>query len=170
MSYCRKLTERERAADRLPAGYAYTLPSEAQWEYACRAGTTTVYHWGDRFETGKCNVENDPGSRDDANVAIFKRRGLPTDSTVPVGSFEANAWGLHDMHGNVWEWCSDWYGDYPNGNVTDPTGPTSGSYRVRRGGSWVNTATSARSAYRVWNSPGVRIHSLGFRVALTPSR
>ncbi|MBR5161471.1 MAG: formylglycine-generating enzyme family protein, partial [Thermoguttaceae bacterium] len=77
----------------------------------------------------------------------------------------ANAWGLYDMHGNVWEWCQDWFGDYPSGSVTDPTGPSNGSDRVIRGGSWNSDARSCRSAYRFYNEPGYRSNRLGFRVA-----
>ncbi len=167
VEFCRKLTERERAAGRLPSGYEYTLPTEAQWEYACRAGTTTAYSWGNEFELGRCNVENDPGSSETKNVATFERRGLPTDSTMPVGQFAANAWGLYDMHGNVWEWCRDWYGDYPGGTVADPMGPSSGTFRVRRGGCWRNSATYCRSANRNGNEPGRRNRYLGFRLALS---
>jgi len=167
VEFCRKLTERERAAGRLPSGYEYTLPTEAQWEYACRAGTTTAYSWGNEFELGRCNVENDPGSSETKNVATFERRGLPTDSTMPVGQFAANAWGLYDMHGNVWEWCRDWYGDYPGGTVADPMGPSWGADRVYRGGSLSSTAAGCRSAYRGNVGPGCRSSYLGFRLALS---
>ncbi|MBI2191590.1 MAG: SUMF1/EgtB/PvdO family nonheme iron enzyme [Planctomycetes bacterium] len=125
----------------------YGLPTEAQWEYACRGGTDTAYSWGMSFKQGKCNVENDVGSSDDANVAMFKSMGLPTDSTVPVGKFLANAWGFHDMHGNVWEWCQDWYAGYEQGEVTDPIG-SAGSLRVFRGGGWGYAAHNCRSALR----------------------
>jgi formylglycine-generating enzyme required for sulfatase activity len=149
VEFCRKLTDRERAAGRLPEGYVYTLPTEAQWEYACRAGTTGAYA-GDLGAMGW--YKDNSGS-----------------TTHPVGQKRANAWGLYDMHGNVWEWCLDWKGDYPSGNVTDPTGPSSGSHRIVRGGSWINAALYARSANRLWFSPGFRRNFLGFRVALAPS-
>jgi len=148
-------------------GKNYRLPTEAQWEYACRAGTTTAYSWGNEFELGRCNVENDPGSSETKNVATFERRGLPTDSTMPVGQFAANAWGLYDMHGNVWEWCRDWYGDYPGGTVADPMGPSWGADRVYRGGSLSSTAAGCRSAYRGNVGPGCRSSYLGFRLALS---
>jgi formylglycine-generating enzyme required for sulfatase activity len=118
VQFCRVLTERERQAGRLPAGYAYQLPTEAEWEYACRAGTA-----GDYAGTG---VLGDMGWYD-ANSG---------STTHPVGEKRANAWGLHDMHGNVWEWCADWYGSYPGGSVSDPRGADSGSNRVSRGGGW----------------------------------
>lgn len=149
-AYAKWLTERERAAGRLPAGYAYTLPSEAQWEYACRAGTTGAYA-GDL----------------DAMAWYSSNSGSTTHA---VGQRRANAWGLYDMHGNVWEWCSDWFGDYPSGSVTDPAGANSGSVRVYRGGSWGDTAASARSANRNWVSPGLRNSLLGFRLALSAVR
>lgn len=151
MEFCRKLTEHERRAGRLPPRHEYTLPTEAQWEYACRAGTT-----GDHAGTP-------------ADVAWLK--GTAKDQTHPVAQKQPNAWGLHDMHGNVWEWCLDWYdeksyGMYKNANVTDPTGPAAGTLRVSRGGSWFSTAPFCRSADRNWNSPGRRDYVLGFRVVL----
>jgi formylglycine-generating enzyme required for sulfatase activity len=152
MEFCRKLTERERAAGRLPEGYVYTLPTEAQWEYAARAGTTGDYGGTGRLDDMGWYTSNSGGS------------------TKPVGTKQANAWGLYDMHGNVWEWCLDWYGTYPGGSVTDTTGPASGSPRVRRGGSWWGTADNCRSAVRFGHTPGNRFANLGFRPALAPSR
>ncbi|MBM3854062.1 MAG: hypothetical protein FJ399_13065 [Verrucomicrobia bacterium] len=148
MEFCRKLTERERGAGRLPEGYAYTLPTEAQWEYACRAGTTGDYS-GRLDEMGW--YDKNSGSK-----------------THPVGTKKANAWGLYDMHGNVWEWCADWYGNYAGGSVRDPKGAASGSLRVFRGGGWCNGSVFCRSAIRRWNAPGIRFDYLGFRLALVP--
>jgi formylglycine-generating enzyme required for sulfatase activity len=146
MEFCRKLTEKERAAGHLPAGYAFTLPTEAQWEYACRAGTTGPYA-GDLEE-----------------MAWY---GSNSESTThPVGQKEPNAWGLRDMHGNVLNLCLDRYGSLPGGAVTDPTGPESGAWRVYRGGGWQETATYCRSAIRGAAAPGDRYDSLGFRLAL----
>jgi formylglycine-generating enzyme required for sulfatase activity len=150
LEFCRKLTARERAAKRLPEGYEYTLPTEAQWEYACRAGTNGPY----------------AGSLD----AMGWYRDNSGSTTHAVGGKQANAWGLHDMHGNVWEWCLDWYAGYPSGTVTDPTGAESGSIRVNRGGCWLNTADFCRSANRLRNSPGNRYFNLGFRLALSSVR
>ena len=150
MAFCRKLTERERAAGRLPDGYVYTLPTEAQWEYACRSGTTGDYA-GNLDSMGWYNSNSG-------------------NQTHPVAQKQANAWGLSDMHGNVWEWCLDWKGDYPGGSVTDPTGPSSGSDRVNRGGGWDNTAVYCRSAIRSRNDRGIRNFNLGFRLALSSVR
>jgi formylglycine-generating enzyme required for sulfatase activity len=152
MEFCRKLTERERSAGRLPEGYEYTLPTEAQWEYACRAGATGPYG-------GDGNL-NDMGwyNQNSGNT------------THPVGKKLANAWGLYDMHGNVWEWCFDWYGNYSGGTVRDPTGPASGSARVFRGGCWFQDGVGCRSAFRSWHEPGYRLFNLGFRLALSSVR
>jgi formylglycine-generating enzyme required for sulfatase activity len=151
MAFCQKLSERERAAGRLPDGYALTLPTEAQWEYACRAGTTGPYA-GDL----------------DAMAWYAQNSGK---TTHPVGAKQPNAWGLYDMHGNVWEWVLDWYGDYPGGAVTNPAGPATGTDRVHRGGSWSNAAADCRSADRHGDLASNRSsHSLGFRVALSSVR
>jgi formylglycine-generating enzyme required for sulfatase activity len=150
MNFCRKLTEQERAAGQLPEGYVFTLPTEAQWEYACRAGTT-----GARY-----------GNLD--SIAWDNSRSK--DPTHPVGQKKPNAFGLYDMLGNVWEWCSNWWADrLPGGKVTDPAGPATGSYRAARGGGWRRDASNCRSTYRFWFSPDFRFHHLGFRVALVPS-
>lgn len=146
LEFCRRLTERERAAGRLPAGHVYTLPTEAQWEFACRAGTTGP-HAGDVADMAWINANS--GGR-----------------THPVAQKRPNAWGLHDMHGNVWEWCLDRYGKYPGGRVTDPAGAETGLGRVYRGGRWGNSANFARSAYRISDLPEHRGVSLGLRVAL----
>lgn len=150
MDYCRKLTEQERAAGRLPAGYEYSLPSEAQWECACRAGSAAPC----------CDIEHP----DDYGWYKDNSDG----STHPVGQKQPNAWGFHDMHGNVWEWCEDKYGSYPSGAVTDPTGPSRGSERVLRGGCWNFRCVDSRSANRLNFSPEMRIRTLGFRIALRP--
>jgi formylglycine-generating enzyme required for sulfatase activity len=120
------LTKPERSAGRLPAGWEYTLPTETQWEYACRAGTTGDYA-GDL----------------DAMAWYDKNAG---GATHPVGQKQPNAWRLYDMHGNVWEWCLDWDGNYPSDAVTDPVGAASGSDRIGRGGGWWRSAFDCRSA------------------------
>jgi formylglycine-generating enzyme required for sulfatase activity len=159
MEFCRRLTEMERKAGRLPGGLAYSLPTEAQWEYACRAGTTTATAFGDSLSSLEANF--------DGNYPYGgARRGPNLERTTPVGSYRPNAWGFYDLHGNVWEWCSDWYGDYPSGSVTDPAGPSSGSFRVGRGGSWFLNGKYCRSANRGWYSPGNGSGYLGFRPSL----
>ena len=133
----------------IPAGWAYVLPTESQWEYASRAGTTTMYSWGNDINATRAN---------------YSVSGL--SQTRDVGQYAANPWGFFDMHGNVWEWTADWYqAAYPTGNpVVDPTGPASGSDKVRRGGSWGNDWTLLRSAKRSYSTPSYRIGSIGFRV------
>jgi formylglycine-generating enzyme required for sulfatase activity len=160
VGFCATLTEQERAAGRLPAGYRYTLPTEAQWEYACRAGTTTPFSTGNNLTTGQANYDGNYHYNGNA-------KGEYRKATTNVGSFAANAWGFYDMHGNVWEWCSDWYGSYLSGSETDPLGAASGSFRVRRGGGWFYGALSCRSADRNYGVPGFRLNSLGFRLALS---
>jgi formylglycine-generating enzyme required for sulfatase activity len=150
VEFCRKLTAKQRQEGVLPEGWEWRLPTEAEWEYAARAGTTGARH----------------GELD----AIAWHGGNSGSETHGVKGKQANAWGLYDMVGNVWEWCGDWYGDYPTGSVTDPTGPGSGSGRVRRGGSWDGGAGGARSAFRGWFDPGFRNFNLGFRPALSSVR
>jgi formylglycine-generating enzyme required for sulfatase activity len=158
VEFCRKLSElpAEKAA-----GNVYRLPTEAEWEYACRAGTTTNFSFGDDesdFGDYAWCVEN--SANETHNSA---------NETHPVGDKLPNAWGLYDMHGNVLEWCQDWYGDYPSGSVTDPSGATSGSNRVSRGGSWGYSAEGCRSALRYGGLPSFRYDYFGFRVSLSPS-
>jgi len=149
VEFCAKLSDlpEEKAAGRI-----YRLPTEAEWEYACRAGSKTAYSFGESSESL-------------TDYAWFD--GNSNDQTHPVGEKKANAWGLHDMHGNVWEWCNDQYGDYPVVAVTDPSGPQERSLRVFRGGCWGNVAADCRSAFRGWISPSVRSGNFGFRVALS---
>ncbi|TVS08568.1 MAG: formylglycine-generating enzyme family protein [Planctomycetaceae bacterium] len=164
VEFCRWLSRKE--------GKTYRLPTEAEWEYACRAGTTTRHYHGDDPE--------DLAAVDNVGDATFRAKFPHWDWTIeaedgyvftsPVGKFEANAFGLYDMHGNVWEWCADWYDAkyYANSPVDDPPGPASGSYRVGRGGSWGHGAASCRSADRNWEGPVNRNGNLGFRLARTP--
>ena len=137
------------------------LPTEAEWEYACRAGANTPFNTGKNLTTLQANY--------DGRYPYNKNpKGKYLDSTQSVGSYTSNAWGLYDMHGNVWEWCSDWYGDYETGAVTNPKGPTSGRIRVVRGGCWHTPAKACRSAYRS-NYGSYRIkNDCGFRLAASP--
>ena len=148
--FCKWLSGR---ANDVQKGRKICLPSEAQWEYACRAGTTTQYSFGDDAEL---LVKNGNGSG--------KEDGY--EYTAPVGKFPSNAFGLHDMHGNVWEWCEDWLGPYEVSANKDPLQKDkhSNDSRVLRGGAYYNYAVSCRSAYRNSNAPGTRLNSIGFRV------
>ncbi len=140
-------------------GLKWSLPTEAQWEYACRAGTTTAYFWGNALNGDRANCDGN-------HPCGTTKKGVDKEKTTQVGSYAANEWGLYDMHGNVWEWCSDWDGNYPSSAVTDPPGSTSGSCRVGRGGSWDDFARYCRSAYRIRIIPEDRSYFLGLRVAL----
>jgi formylglycine-generating enzyme required for sulfatase activity len=159
VAFCKKLSA-------LPAekgaGRAYRLPSEAEWEYACRAGTKTPFAFGKSLSSRQANINGNPpyGGAE---------KGPYLDRTCKVGSYKPNAWGLFDMHGNVWEWCADWYGNdyYKKGPRRDPTGPALGGSRVLRGGCWYWHGLQARSAYRSYTAPDYRNRCVGFRVACT---
>ena len=161
-AFCLKLKEITQA----PFG----IPTEAQWEYACRAGTTTPFHFGSELDGSQANCNgNNPYPKIKGWFGTTKNKGPNLERTTSVGKYQANAWGLYDLHGNVLEWCSDWHGDYPTGSVTDPIGPATGSDRVIRGGSWYGVAVYCRSAYRYGLGPLDRYFSLGFRLALSSS-
>jgi formylglycine-generating enzyme required for sulfatase activity len=174
MAFCDWLSKTE--------GRRYRLPTEAEWEYCCRAGTTTTYWWGDTPDggaghancadaTARARYPNWPGYFNWTDGYVF---------TSPVGHFAPNAWGIYDMTGNAWEWCSDWYGKYPEGDVTDPQGPTAeqatqiraedsgvvGPQRVMRGGSWHSRPKHGRCALRDHELPSFRNCIKGFRVVL----
>lgn len=135
------------------------LPTEAQWEYACRAGTTTPFSFGESITTEQANYDgNYPYPR--------AKKGVYRDKTMPVKTFPCNQWGLYEMHGNVWEWCADWFGDYSASCVVDPGGLDKGDNRVLRGGSWFNLARNIRSACRHRYAPGFRNSHIGFRLAM----
>jgi formylglycine-generating enzyme required for sulfatase activity len=143
VSYCRWLSSK--------TGSNYRLPTEAEWEYACRAGTTTKYYWGNKIDGSYCWYYDNSGG-----------------GVHPVGQKISNGFGLYDMSGNIWEWCSDWYGDYSSSSVTNPIGSGSGSFRVLRGGGWYGIAGHCRSAYRISNSPVGHYDYVGFRLSRTP--
>jgi formylglycine-generating enzyme required for sulfatase activity len=143
--FCKKLSAQE--------GKSYRLPTEAEWEYGCRAGTTTAFCFGDEVsQLGEYAWYWDNSGR----------------RTQPVGQKKSNAWGLYDMYGNVGEWCQDWYGNY-DGDAADPVGPGQASNRVVRGGSWDDDPRFCRSAIRGRFVPGSRLSILGCRLALVPS-
>jgi formylglycine-generating enzyme required for sulfatase activity len=136
----------------------YRLPTEAEWEYACRAGTTTPFSTGGNLTAQQANYNGV------YPYAAFPK-GPNREQPTPAGAFPPNAWGLADMHGNVWEWTSDWYAPYSTGPATDPRGPAIGTKRVIRGGSWYFDANSARCALRYTHAPQDRGFSVGFRLA-----
>ena len=146
----------------LVPGRGFRLPTEAEWEYACRAGTATVFHYGNDLDASMANF-------DGRYPYGYGKKGQYRKMTTPVGSFRPNEWGLYDMHGNVWEWCQDWYGDYPAGSETDPTGPGSGSYRVIRGGGWADYARFCRSADRISYAQSSCDDALGMRLVMVRS-
>jgi formylglycine-generating enzyme required for sulfatase activity/photosystem II stability/assembly factor-like uncharacterized protein len=158
-NFCNTLTQNEQSAGRLPAAWVYRLPTEAEWEYCCRALTTSRYYFG-----------NDPGDGTSlTNYAWYSANSGNT--TKPVGQLLPNAWGLVDMAGNVFEWCQDWYGTYPTANVSyNPPGPATGSYRVLRGGGWDDPAVFCRSAGRISDYPTSVDYDYGFRVVLAPGQ
>jgi formylglycine-generating enzyme required for sulfatase activity len=141
----------------------YRLPTEAEWEYASRAGSQKAYSWGKDIDCKKAMYSNNTLKSEDC-VDYVKSRGLATDSPAPVMSYAPNAWGLYDMHGNVWEWVQDWYGKYPHTAVVDPKGAETGTERVRRGGSWFKYGRACRSANRNFAHPATKHNTLGFRV------
>lgn len=149
VEFCKKLSD---FPVEKKAGRVYRLPTEAEWEYACRAGINTAFSFGD-----------EPGSLG-ASAWFTSNSG---DQTHPVGEKKPNAWGLYDMHGNVWEWCSDWSIEFPRGAVSDPAGAGKGSDRVSRGGGWGSGALQCRSAIRGDSAPSRRSDYLGFRVVLS---
>jgi len=155
--YCEKLTSQERALGRIAANATYRLPTEAEWEYACRAWTSTRFSHGD-----------DPDYAELGSYAWFAPEGGFT--THVVGGKLPNPWGLHDMYGNVWEWCQDWFDTYPGGSAVDPQGPDTGVYRVLRGGVWGDGPRRCRSADRSCSDPAGGNFDIGFRVVLAPGR
>ena len=139
----------------LAPGWQYRLPTEAEWEYTCRAGTTTRFSYGD--DPGSADLDSCAWYRDDSEI-----------ETHPVGKKMPNPLGLCDMHGDVAEWCQDWYASYPSGTIADPQGPDTGQHRVYRGGSWNHTGGWCRSAQRFHNSPTTMSDLIGFRMVLAP--
>jgi formylglycine-generating enzyme required for sulfatase activity len=176
VDFCRRLTDRERGRGTLPPGFEYALPSEAQWEYACRAGTTTAYSFGD--DPALLHLHGNYNDKSGGSIDADTEHDDGFERTAPVGSYKAkeikpNAWGFHDMHGNVNEWCAEALdpnvADYSADATTDPLG-TQGTHRVARGGGWSRSPSNCRSANRNANSPSNRDANLGFRPAVVHSR
>jgi len=164
--FCRRLTHRTRAAGELPPGWEFRLPTEAQWEYACRAGSTTAFAFGATLHATQANIGKPYAGRAD---------GTPGAAASEVGRYPANAWGLHDMHGNEFEWCRDWYharlpgGTDPDLSQVQGEPNRDGTYsRVRRGGAWMDEAAFCRSALRLRYEPLRSSDHIGFRVVLVP--
>jgi sulfatase modifying factor 1 len=165
--FCRRLTERGRRSGELPADWEFRLPTEAQWEYACRAGTTTATSFGDSLSSKQANFKGKPYNGGEPGPSLNR--------AAPVGSYPANPWGLHDMHGNTFEWCRDWYharlpgGTDPDLHAARATAQRSEHgdvSRVRRGGCWSDEGWPCRSAFRVRFEPERRYDHIGFRVAI----
>lgn len=153
-AYCAELNRRQREAGRLPPDYEYRLPTEAEWEYACRTGGTGKFSFGD----------------DPAAAGEYAWTEENSDGTShPVGGKKPNAWGFHDLHGNVWEWCQDWFSEYPRQSQMDPVGPPAGKFKVFRGGGWNHATKFAQISSRFMMSPSNGIDFVGFRVALGPA-
>ena len=153
VEYCEKLTEVHRESGVIPDGAAYRLPTSAEWEYACRAWTSTRFNYGE-----------DPAVYQLFNYA-WEDKGSGV-TTHPVGQLEPNAWGLYDMHGNVWEYCQDWFGNSKSGLHVDPQGPSTGNFKIQRGGGIFEDSNAFRCARKNWTRPELRFRNLGFRVVL----
>jgi len=157
--FCQRLTQQERSSGHISGSCRYRLPTEAEREYACRAGTTTTFNTGMTLDATQANINGEtpyPGTK----TSLFRKR------TLPVGSFPPNAWGLYDMHGNVYEWCQDYWSGYPEGEITDPFPTTPHKRRVYRGGAWKFPAAAARSAKRSQRDPAKKFDFMGLRLVL----
>jgi len=162
IDFCRMLTDQEKASGKLPEGYSYSLPTEAQWEYAARAGTSTTFAFGNSLNGKQACFYGPKPYNSDVKVDYLEK-------TVEVASFKPNAWGLYDTHGNVYEWCLDWYVEkLPGGE--DPASLEKGDSRSIRGGAWNRPATSSRSSYRYSYDPTQRTNNIGFRVVLVKDK
>jgi formylglycine-generating enzyme required for sulfatase activity len=155
-AFCRKLTELTRKSGELPAEWEFRLPTEAQWEYACRAGATTATAFGDKLSSKQANFKGKPYNGAEPGPSLGR--------AVKGGRYPANAWGLHDMHGNIFEWCRDWYHPKLPGGVDPDLYLSAAASRVRRGGCWADEGWPCRSAFRLQFEPERRYDHIGFRV------
>ncbi len=164
VEFCRKLTTHAKESGELPADHVFRLPTEAEWEYACRAGVDSATAFGDSMSSRQANF--------DGKYPCGKaRKGPYQQRTMPVGFYAPNPWGLHDMHGNIWEWCHDFFTDLSKVGQVNPWGPRSGRYRVAKGGGWLYHGWECRSTSRCAMMPSVNYNiGIGFRVALGRSR
>jgi formylglycine-generating enzyme required for sulfatase activity len=154
--FCRKLTELGHHDGSLPRQWEFRLPTEAQWEYACRAGTTTATAFGDTLSSRQANFKGQPYNGAEPGPSLGR--------AAKVGSYRANAWGLHDMHGNIFEWCRDWYHPKRPGGVDPDLYLATARSRVRRGGAWTDEGWPCRSAFRLRFEPERRYDHIGFRI------
>jgi formylglycine-generating enzyme required for sulfatase activity len=167
VEFCRRLSELPAEKE---AGRSYRLPTEAEWEYACRAGTTTVFHFGESLASTQANFDGNYPYLEREDVLKGedpkKLQGPYLKRPTTVGSYEPNAWGLYDMHGNIWEWVADWYSPvyYKSSPEQDPQGPEEGTKKVSRGGGWYYFAAGCRAASRYEREPDERRNTDGFRV------
>jgi len=169
-SFCKRLTELAHGLGELPSGWEFRLPTEAQWEYACRAGTTTATAFGNRLSSTQANFKGKPYNGGEPGPSL--------GHAAPAGSYPPNAWGLHDMHGNTFEWCRDWYysrlpggvdPDLHDGEATATKSEHGGTSRVRRGGCWADEGWPCRSAFRLRFEPNRRYDHIGFRIVAVRS-
>ena len=166
-NYCARFTQQERTAGRIFTNWSYRLPTEAEWEYSCRAGTTTPFYYGASLFAGLANFNGQYeyvggiGTTNASGVGTFLGR------TASVGSYQPNALGLYDMAGNVWEWCADWFGSYSTNSIANPQGSATGSARVFRGGTFNSIGADCRSAKRNSSGPSTAVNTIGFRVVLS---
>jgi formylglycine-generating enzyme required for sulfatase activity len=159
-AFCRWLSRAEKKS--------YRLPTEAEWEYACRAGTTTPFYYGANLTSGMANFDGQYGYYSGQTLPTNNPTGTFLNRPVAVGGYQSNARGLYDMGGNIWEWCQDWYGTFTSTGVIDPQGPATGTQRVFRGGTFNSTGAGCRSANRDKTNPALGANTIGFRVVLAP--